>query len=143
MVVPGSVLCCVCRAVCVVLCGQAVVVLCCAGEQESPGQGVSQATTKLQPPRLLSCFIWSTRVSALLTHTHISHTRAHTNMRAHVQGPLSELFDQQQLLYDVSGAGNNWAHGHHGYGPQYRDSLCEQLRRAAEDADSLQVGWVG
>lgn len=36
------------------------------------------------------------------------------------QGPLSELFDQQQLLYDVSGAGNNWAHGHHGYGPQYR-----------------------
>jgi hypothetical protein len=59
-----------------------------------------------------------------------------------MQGPLSELFDQQQLLYDVSGAGNNWAHGHHGYGPQYREPLCEQLRRAAEDADSLQV-WVG
>lgn len=56
-----------------------------------------------------------------------------------MQGPLSELFDQQQLLYDVSGAGNNWAHGHHGYGPQYRNSLCDQLRRAAEDADSLQV----
>lgn len=55
------------------------------------------------------------------------------------QGPLAELFDQQQLLYDVSGAGNNWAHGHHGYGPQYREPLCEQLRRAAEDADSLQV----
>jgi len=54
------------------------------------------------------------------------------------QGPLSELFDQQQLLYDVSGAGNNWAHGHHGYGPQYREPLCDQLRRAAEDADSLQ-----
>lgn len=59
-----------------------------------------------------------------------------------MQGPLSELFDQQQLLYDVSGAGNNWAHGHHGYGPQYRDSLCDQLRRAAEDADSLQVRRV-
>lgn len=55
-----------------------------------------------------------------------------------LQGPLAELFDQQQLLYDVSGAGNNWAHGHHGYGPQYRDSLLEQFRRAAEDADSLQ-----
>jgi hypothetical protein len=55
------------------------------------------------------------------------------------QGPLAELFDQQQLLYDVSGAGNNWAHGHHGYGPQYREQLCEQLWRAAEDADSLQV----
>jgi tubulin epsilon len=38
----------------------------------------------------------------------------------------------------VSGAGNNWAHGHHGYGPQYRDALTQQLRRAAEDADSLQ-----
>lgn len=55
-----------------------------------------------------------------------------------LKGPLSELFDQQQLLYDVSGAGNNWAHGHHGYGPQYREPLCDQLRRAAEDADSLQ-----
>lgn len=55
-----------------------------------------------------------------------------------IQGPLAELFDQQQLLYDVSGAGNNWAHGHHGYGPQYKDLLLEQLRHAAEDADSLQ-----
>lgn len=54
------------------------------------------------------------------------------------QGPLSELFDAQQLLYDVSGAGNNWAHGHHGYGPQYREPLLQQLRRAAEEADSLQ-----
>jgi hypothetical protein len=60
-----------------------------------------------------------------------------------MQGPLSELFDQQQLVYDVSGAGNNWAHGHHGYGPQYRQPLSDQLRRAAEDADSLQVNAGG
>jgi hypothetical protein len=55
-----------------------------------------------------------------------------------LQGPLAELFDSQQLLYDVSGAGNNWAHGHHGYGPQYRDALLGRIRSAAEAADSLQ-----
>jgi tubulin epsilon len=55
-----------------------------------------------------------------------------------LQGPLAELFDSQQLLYDVSGAGNNWAHGHHGYGPQYRDALLGRIRTAAEAADSLQ-----
>ena len=48
------------------------------------------------------------------------------------------MLDQTQLVYDVSGAGNNWAHGHHGYGPAYRDVLSEQLRRAAEACDSLQ-----
>jgi len=48
------------------------------------------------------------------------------------------VLDQTQLVYDVSGAGNNWAHGHHGYGPRYRAALLEQLRRAAEDCDSLQ-----
>lgn len=42
------------------------------------------------------------------------------------------------MLYDVSGAGNNWAHGHHGYGPQYRNQLLERLRGLAEAADSLQ-----
>lgn len=35
-------------------------------------------------------------------------------------------------------AGNNWAHGHHGYGPQYREALLQQLQHAAEEADSLQ-----
>jgi tubulin epsilon len=54
------------------------------------------------------------------------------------QGPLSEVLDTQQLVYDVSGAGNNWAHGHHGYGPQYREQLMEKLRRTAEGCDSLQ-----
>ena len=54
------------------------------------------------------------------------------------QGPLADVLDQTQLVYDVSGAGNNWAHGHHGYGPAYRDVLSEQLRRAAEACDSLQ-----
>ena len=33
-------------------------------------------------------------------------------------GPLGELFDTRQLLSDSSGSGNNWAHGHHLYGPK-------------------------
>ena len=48
------------------------------------------------------------------------------------------MLDTQQLVYDVSGAGNNWAHGHHGYGPQYREQLLDKLRTTAEACDSLQ-----
>lgn len=55
-----------------------------------------------------------------------------------LQGPLGSLFDSSQLLTDVSGSGNNWAHGHHLYGPQYAEQLLESIRRPAEECDSLQ-----
>lgn len=42
------------------------------------------------------------------------------------------------ILTDVSGAGNNWAHGHDEYGPLHRDGLLERVRRTAEACDSLQ-----
>lgn len=64
--------------------------------------------------------------------------RRHTLRTSVMQGPLAGVLDQTQLVYDVSGAGNNWAHGHYGYGPSYRDALSEKLRRAAEACDSLQ-----
>lgn len=54
------------------------------------------------------------------------------------KGCLGGLFDAQQLLTDVSGSGNNWAHGHHLYGPQYRDNLLESIRRPVEACESLQ-----
>ena len=54
------------------------------------------------------------------------------------QGRLGGLFDAQQLLTDVSGSGNNWAHGHHLYGPQYRDNLLDSIRRPVEACESLQ-----
>lgn len=54
------------------------------------------------------------------------------------QGRLGDLFDAQQLLTDVSGSGNNWAHGHHLYGPQYRDNLLDSIRRPVEACESLQ-----
>ncbi|KAE8886837.1 hypothetical protein PF005_g20600 [Phytophthora fragariae] len=57
-------------------------------------------------------------------------------------GPLGELFDQQQQLTDVSGSGNNWAHGHCVYGPKYREQLQDKLHRAVELCDSLQSFFV-
>uniref|UniRef100_K3WV56 Tubulin/FtsZ GTPase domain-containing protein n=1 Tax=Globisporangium ultimum (strain ATCC 200006 / CBS 805.95 / DAOM BR144) TaxID=431595 RepID=K3WV56_GLOUD len=57
-------------------------------------------------------------------------------------GPLGELFDQQQFLTDVSGSGNNWAHGHCLYGPKYRDELLQKIHRAVELCDSLQSFFV-
>lgn len=45
-----------------------------------------------------------------------------------LRGPLGEVFDSRQLITGVSGSGNNWAHGHHHYGPRYRDELLEKVR---------------
>lgn len=59
-----------------------------------------------------------------------------------LSGPLGELFDQQQFITDVSGAGNNWAHGYCLYGPKYKDELVTKLHRAVEMCDSLQSFFV-
>jgi len=55
---------------------------------------------------------------------------------------LAELFDTANMVQDVSGSGNNWAHGHHGYGPQYMPSILEAVRRAVEPCDSLQAFFL-
>mmetsp|Transcript_31380 Transcript_31380/g.55184 ORF Transcript_31380/g.55184 Transcript_31380/m.55184 type:complete len:483 (+) Transcript_31380:66-1514(+) len=55
-----------------------------------------------------------------------------------LSSPLGELFDEHQLIRDVSGSGNNWAHGHCVYGAQYSDAIMEAVRRASEACDSLQ-----
>lgn len=41
------------------------------------------------------------------------------------RGELGDLFDERQFVTGVSGAGNNWAHGHAVYGPEYYDELLE------------------
>ena len=41
-------------------------------------------------------------------------------------------------MYDVSGAGNNWAHGFGEYGPKYKDDIAEAIRKNAEECNSLQ-----
>lgn len=59
-----------------------------------------------------------------------------------MRGPLGALFDETQLVYDVSGSGNNFAQGHYMYGPKYRTRFQEGLRRNAEQCDSLQTFLV-
>lgn len=59
-----------------------------------------------------------------------------------MKGPLGEVFDCKQLLTDVSGSGNNWATGHKMYGSQYREDICEVVRRAAEYCDCLQCFFI-
>lgn len=55
------------------------------------------------------------------------------------RGALADVLDAPLVVqHEVGGAGNNWAHGHHGHGPAYRAALSEALRRAAEACDSLQ-----
>ena len=46
-----------------------------------------------------------------------------------LKSPLAEVFDRAQLVTDVSGAGNNWAHGHAVYGPAHRENFLEAVRR--------------
>jgi tubulin epsilon len=59
-----------------------------------------------------------------------------------LSGPLSDVFDARQRITDVSGSGNNWAHGHHVYGPMYRESIEEKVRKSAEHCDSLQAFFL-
>ena len=53
-------------------------------------------------------------------------------------GSLGDLFDSRQMIKDVSGSGNNWAHGHCVYGPKYDESILDTVRHATELCDSLQ-----
>lgn len=55
-----------------------------------------------------------------------------------LKSELGEIFDNTQLISDVSGAGNNWAHGHYHYGKKYRAVITEKIKRAVEACDSLQ-----
>jgi tubulin epsilon len=55
-----------------------------------------------------------------------------------MRGPMADLFDTECLVKDVSGSGNNWAHGHCHYGPMYEDQIMESVRKTTEPCDSLQ-----
>lgn len=56
-----------------------------------------------------------------------------------MRGPLGSLFDDTQFVMDVYGSGNNFAHGHYLYGPQYRAKFEEGVRKNVEHCDSLQT----
>ena len=55
-----------------------------------------------------------------------------------LKGPLGDVLDNNAFISDVSGAGNNWAHGNHFYGPKYRESILEKVRIQVEACESLQ-----
>eukprot|EP00968_Pinguiococcus_pyrenoidosus_P025835 scaffold7029_cov375-Pinguiococcus_pyrenoidosus.AAC.20 len=55
-----------------------------------------------------------------------------------LRSDIGELFDSAQSITDVSGSGNNFAHGFGYYGPRYGAEILEQARRALEECDSPQ-----
>ena len=55
-----------------------------------------------------------------------------------LKSDIGELFDDRMLIKDVSGSGNNWAHGYNEYGPMYHDKIMNKIRKAVEACDSLQ-----
>lgn len=55
-----------------------------------------------------------------------------------LKSDIGGLFDNQHLIKDNSGAGNNWAHGFYEYGSQYTKIIIEKLQKMMEECDSPQ-----
>jgi tubulin epsilon len=55
-----------------------------------------------------------------------------------LKSDIGELFDTKQLIKDVSGAGNNWAHGFYEYGSMYVNTILEKINKVLEECDSPQ-----
>ncbi len=51
---------------------------------------------------------------------------------------IGSIFDTKQILKDVSGAGNNWAHGYYEYGKLYTENIINKLSTMLEDCESPQ-----
>lgn len=51
---------------------------------------------------------------------------------------IGALFDNKHFIKGVSGAGNNWAHGHYHYGPTYKESILDNINKLVEESDSPQ-----
>ena len=56
-----------------------------------------------------------------------------------LRGPQRALIDPRAAVLDVSGAGNNWAHGYAVYGPHHGPRVMERVRLALEACDSPQA----
>ena len=55
-----------------------------------------------------------------------------------LKSDVGELFDNTQLLNEVSGAGNNWAQGFYDYGKNYKEKILNQVNNVLEQCDSPQ-----
>lgn len=58
------------------------------------------------------------------------------NMR---RSEIGSLFEDNQIVSSISGAGNNWAHGHFEYGRQYGREIMDTVRRKVEECHSPQT----
>lgn len=52
------------------------------------------------------------------------------------------LFDSSSSVTDVSGAGNNWAHGYAVCGPHHRSAIVDRIRLALEACESPQAFFL-
>ncbi|KRW99670.1 Tubulin/FtsZ, GTPase domain [Pseudocohnilembus persalinus] len=59
-----------------------------------------------------------------------------------LKSDIGEIFDDRQFIHDVSGAGNNWAHGYHYYGNKYRENIVNRIRKTVEECDSIQCFFL-
>ncbi|EGR30381.1 hypothetical protein IMG5_133480 [Ichthyophthirius multifiliis] len=59
-----------------------------------------------------------------------------------IKSDIGELFDQRQVINDVGGAGNNWAHGYFFYGQKYKNDILDKISKAVEQCDSLQCFFL-
>ena len=55
-----------------------------------------------------------------------------------LKSEVGELFDNTQLLNEVSSAGNNWAQGFYDYGTNYKEKILSQVNSVLEQCDSPQ-----
>jgi tubulin epsilon len=55
-----------------------------------------------------------------------------------LKSDLGELFDTKHFIKDVSGAGNNWAHGFYEYGKTYSKEIIQKIEKILEECDSPQ-----
>ena len=53
-----------------------------------------------------------------------------------LRSPIGPLFDSTQTVTDVSGSGNNWAHGYVEYGRLYSEAISDLVRTQLELCDS-------
>jgi len=53
-------------------------------------------------------------------------------------GSLGKLFKPDNMIFAMSGAGNNWAKGHYTEGAELVDSVLDCIRKEAEGCDCLQ-----
>ncbi|XP_070950049.1 tubulin beta-8 chain-like isoform X2 [Macaca nemestrina] len=53
-------------------------------------------------------------------------------------GPFGQIFRPDSFIFGQSGAGNNWARGHHTEGAELMESVMDVVRKEAESCDCLQ-----